>query len=55
MVAGGENQLDKARIRLKNVWATMMQTFSRAWEHKNVCLFVGSVILMHTFGDELAV
>ena len=32
----------------------MKGVFARAWDHKSVC-FCGSVILMHAFGDELAV
>ena len=28
----------------------MKGVFARAWDHKSVCFFVGSVILMHAFG-----
>ena len=51
----GDDQLGRARVKLTNVWATMKGVFARAWDHKSVCFFVGSVILMHAFGDELAV
>ena len=50
-----EEALSPVRIRLKNVFGTMKGVFARAWDHKSVCFFVGSVILMHAFGDELAV
>ena len=50
-----DDQLGRARVKLTNVWATMKGVFARAWDHKSVCFFVGSVILMHAFGDELAV
>lgn len=43
------------RIRLKNVWGTMKGVFSKMWANKNYCFFVGATLLMHTFGDELAV
>jgi hypothetical protein len=52
---GGDDQLGSARVKLTNVWATMKGVFARAWDHKSACFFVGSVILMHAFGDELAV
>jgi len=51
----GDDQLGRARVKLTNVWATMKGVLARAWDHKSVCFFVGSVILMHAFGDELAV
>jgi hypothetical protein len=50
-----EEALSSSRIRLKNVFATMKGVFAKMWANKNVCFFVGSVLLMHTFGDELAV
>ena len=50
-----DDQLGRARVKLTNVWATMKGVFARAWDHKSVCFFVGSVILVHAFGDELAV
>ena len=52
---GGDDQLGSARVKLTNVWATMKGVFARAWDHKSACFFLGSVILMHAFGDELAV
>ena len=54
-MGAGDDQLGRARVKLTNVWATMKGVFARAWDHKSVCFFVGSVILMHAFGDELAV
>ena len=50
-----EGALSPVTIRLKNVFATMKGVFAKMWANKNVTFFVGSVILMHTFGDELAV
>ena len=48
-MAAGDDQLGRPRVKLTNVWATMKGVFARAWDHKAVCFFVGSVILSFVF------
>ena len=43
------------RIRLRVMAAKMRDAFVKIWDYKNIIYFIGSVGLMHFYGDELAV
>lgn len=48
-------QLDVRRIRLQNVAKRMKDMLLKMWDFKNIVFFIGTVAMMHTLGDELAV
>lgn len=47
--------VESGRIKLENVARTMKNVFLRMWSVRNILYFVGSVTVIHVFGDELAV
>lgn len=54
-MAEKNNKKKVARIRLQNVAKRMKDMFLKMWDFKNIVFFIGTVTLMHTLGDELAV